>query len=195
MIENFDLFRRQLSVSEDDEAAIARAQVRRVARERGEKRSRRQRSAHRWAVLTAGCRVHQCLLLKQGLMGPACAGQPMLPAQRSAVLPPGCLSTPFSRLLLQAIVARLRRRELYKYVTDALIPQVSWIGQLGRSVARSGCMTSAGGRKPPAAPAGHSGCMAPNWFALLNTWHLALQFNTYCWRRTAGTPRLGSLHC
>ncbi|PRW20466.1 lysine--tRNA ligase isoform X2 isoform A [Chlorella sorokiniana] len=48
VIENFDLFRRQLSASEDDEAAIARA---------------------------------------------------------------------------QAIVARLRRRELYKYVTDALIPQ------------------------------------------------------------------------
>ena len=50
-------------------------------------------------------------------------------AQRSAVLPPGCLSTPFSRLLLQAIVARLRRRELYKYVTDALIPKVSRVGQ------------------------------------------------------------------
>ena len=27
VIENFDLFRRQLNVSEDDEAAIARAQV------------------------------------------------------------------------------------------------------------------------------------------------------------------------
>ena len=26
----------------------------------------------------------------------------------------------------QAIIARLRRRELYKYVTDALIPQVGW---------------------------------------------------------------------
>jgi hypothetical protein len=29
----------------------------------------------------------------------------------------------------QAIIARLRRRELYKYVTDALIPQVGgWVG-------------------------------------------------------------------
>ena len=32
---------------------------------------------------------------------------------------------PVNPVAIQAIVARLRRRELYKYVTDALIPKVT----------------------------------------------------------------------
>lgn len=76
------------------------------------------------------------------------------PAAAAPQPPPPCVPVPPSAR--QAIIARLRRRDLYKYVTDALIPLVSRLAclpllpmQLSLTAAAAASLAWPGLRQPP----------------------------------------------